>query len=193
MISNNKGDKMKYKKAFTMAEAILVMTILGIIATIMITSLKPAQFKDKGFSIMANKVLTEIDTTMTQILVNDSKYGKLTNLIDGATMFSFSEVDKADNLKNLFKKYLTTTRKDVTDTECAVDTTFYFALKDGACMGVKMGKVDTAATIFPGEDTTTDVTAEYGIIKFDINGAEEPNAVGKDQFLLPIGPDGIMY
>ena len=36
MISNNKGDKMKYKKAFTMAEAILVMTILGIIATIMI-------------------------------------------------------------------------------------------------------------------------------------------------------------
>ena len=184
---------MNYKKAFTMAEAILVMTILGIIATIMITSLKPAQFKDKGFSIMANKVLSEIDTAMTQILVNDSKYGQLSNLIDGNVMFSFATTDKSANLKNLFKKYLTTTRKDITGTYCATDTTFSFSLKDGACMGVKMGKVDNAATIFPGEDTTTSTTATYGTIKFDINGAEEPNATGKDQFLLPIGIDGIMY
>ena len=188
-----KGVKMQYKKAFTMAEAILVMTILGIIATIMITSLKPAQFKDKGFSIMANKVLSEIDTAVTQILVNDSKYGKLTNLMDEDIMFSFSESDKADNLENLFKKYLTTTRKEVDDTYCAQDTTFYFALKDGACMGVKMGEVDAAPTIFPGEDTTTSVVAQYGTIRFDINGVEEPNVAGKDQFLLPIGAEGIEY
>lgn len=188
-----KGDKMCYRRAFTMAEAILVMTILGIIATIMITSLKPAQYKDKGFSIMANKVLSEIDTTITQILVNDSKYGKLTNLIDGNVSFSFAESDKSDNLKNLFKKYLTATRKDITGTYCATDTTFSFALKDGACLGVKMGKVDAAPTIFPGEDTTTEVVAEYGTIKFDINGIEEPNAAGKDQFLLPIGAEGIEY
>ena len=32
------------KRAFTMAEAVLVMTILGVIATIMITTLKPADF-----------------------------------------------------------------------------------------------------------------------------------------------------
>lgn len=188
-----KGVKMQYKKAFTMAEAILVMTILGIIATIMITSLKPAQFKDKGFSIMANKVLSEIDTSVTQILVNDSKYGKLDNLLDENVMFSFSAADKAANLENLFKKYLTATRKDVTGTYCATDTTFSFALKDGACMGVKMGKVDAAATIFPGEDTTTSVTAEYGVIKFDINSEEEPNVLGKDQFLLPIAAEGIEY
>ena len=46
--------------AFTMAEAILVMTILGIIATIMISTLKPAEFKDKALNIMAKKVLSEI-------------------------------------------------------------------------------------------------------------------------------------
>ena len=57
------------KKAFTMAEAILVMTILGIIATIMITTLKPAEFKDKGLKILAKKVLSEIDTATTQILI----------------------------------------------------------------------------------------------------------------------------
>ena len=35
---------MKKSKAFTMAEAVLVMTILGIIATVMITTIKPARF-----------------------------------------------------------------------------------------------------------------------------------------------------
>ena len=60
---------MKIKRAFTMAEAILVMTILGIIATIMITTLKPAEYKDKGLAIMARKVLSEIDTATTQMLI----------------------------------------------------------------------------------------------------------------------------
>ena len=63
---------MKIKRAFTMAEAILVMTILGIIATIMITTLKPAEYKDKGLAIMARKVLSEIDTATTQMLINNS-------------------------------------------------------------------------------------------------------------------------
>ena len=63
---------MKIKKAFTMAEAILVMTILGIIATIMISTLKPAEFKEKGLAVLAKKVLSEIDTATTQILLNNS-------------------------------------------------------------------------------------------------------------------------
>ena len=74
--------KKQFNLAFTMAEAILVMTILGIIATIMITTLKPAQFKDKGLEIMARKVLSEIDTAMTQILINDTAGGNVCNTID---------------------------------------------------------------------------------------------------------------
>ena len=41
--------------AFTMAEAIIVMTILGIIATIMITNLKPSEFRDKALLTQAKK------------------------------------------------------------------------------------------------------------------------------------------
>ena len=38
---------MKKSKALTMAEAVLVMTILGIIATVMITTIKPQDLKNK--------------------------------------------------------------------------------------------------------------------------------------------------
>ena len=45
---------MRFKKAFTMAEAILVMVILGIIATIMISTMRPVEFRDRGFKVLAN-------------------------------------------------------------------------------------------------------------------------------------------
>ena len=59
---------MNMKKAFTMAEAILVMTILGIIATIMITTLRPSEFQEKGLKILAKKVLSEVDTATSNVL-----------------------------------------------------------------------------------------------------------------------------
>ena len=64
--------KNAFNKAFTMAEAILVMTILGIIATIMITTLKPAGYKEDALKILYKKVLSQLDTATTQILVNSS-------------------------------------------------------------------------------------------------------------------------
>ena len=38
-------NNIKLKQAFTLAEAILTMTILGVIAAIMITTLKPSRFQ----------------------------------------------------------------------------------------------------------------------------------------------------
>ena len=64
-------------KAFTMAEAIIVMTILGIIATIMITNLKPSEFRDKALLTQAKKVLREIDEATYQIMINNTQNGKL--------------------------------------------------------------------------------------------------------------------
>ena len=87
----------KYNKAFTMAEAILVMTILGIIATIMISTLKPAEFKEKGLKTLAKNVFSEIDSTMTQILVNDTKSNNLNSL----NKFT---VGKSKSMKNYFGK-----------------------------------------------------------------------------------------
>ena len=182
----------KNKKAFTMAEAILVMTILGIIATIMISTLKPAEYKDKALAIMAKKVLSEIDAATTQILVNNSQNGKMTALYvpNSSTIFEFK--DDSDHVANLYKKYMTATRKPTTEADCYDDIVSSFFLKDGACMAI-LGGSGFGTTIFPGESTVSNVRFTQGIIYFDVNGSEEPNVYGKDIFQLPIGNDGIMY
>ena len=94
----------KYK-AFTMAEAILVMTILGIIATIMISTLKPAEYKDKALAILAKKVLSEIDTATTQILINNSQNGKMTALYIPNSSNTFQFKDNCEYVAQLYKKY----------------------------------------------------------------------------------------
>ena len=190
------------KKAFTMAEAVLVMTILGIIATIMITTLKPAEFKEKGLAVLAKKVLGEIDTATTQILLNNTQSGLLSAVYvpNAASTFNTGKgttASYAHNLGILYKKYLTATRKACTSTtdcgSCASGTNKFF-LKDGACIGISTGSITNLVTRFPGETADTTVNpSPYGAIYFDINGAEEPNLMGKDQFTMPLGLDGILY
>lgn len=194
---------MKIKKAFTMAEAILVMTILGIIATIMITTLKPAEFKEKGLRIMAKKILSEIDTATTQVLINNTKNGSMAEILvptltNGAS-YSFGTTGNAylNYTAMIYKKYLTATRQNTTGSYCAANAGISFYLKDGACIGFKHGGT-SYDTIFPGETGTTSITnathsSLLGAIYVDTNGDEEPNTIGKDRFLFPVGTEGILY
>ena len=197
-------------KAFTMAEAILVMTILGIIATIMITTLKPAQFKDKGLEIMARKVLSEIDTAITQILINDTQDGSLKKMLDsdypGAT-YDFADPLDVNVTTKILKKYLSATRQEVSNSSfCKTNNATAFYLKDGACIGLLTTNAEAVNTSFPGE--TSEVLFSVGLgqgdatqgsqhaiaaLYIDTNGDDEPNVILKDRFVFPIGIHGIKY
>lgn len=187
---------MKIKKAFTMAEAILVMTILGIIATIMISTLKPAEFKEKGLAVLAKKVLSEIDTATTQILLNNSSNGTMETLYEAGTSNIFNAAvnsGQSAKLGNLYKVYLTAIRRATAGTSCSGYTNSFF-LKDGACVGITTGAAAANVnTWFPGEIQLTAMKPTHGQLFFDTNGSDEPNVLGKDQFLLPLHAGGIQY
>ena len=74
--------RIKKFRAFTMAEAILVMTILGIIAAVMLSTLKPTKWKDKSYHVLAKKVLYEIDTATSTILTTNSKYNTFDSMVN---------------------------------------------------------------------------------------------------------------
>ena len=197
---------MSFKRAFTMAEAIIVMTILGIIATIMITNLKPTEFRDKGLQVLAKKVLMQLDTATQQIMVNNTQNGKLTTVYipNSTTQVAFNAID-ASNLAILYKKYLVTTRKSCTSAnDCGVCyptntvQAAYFYLKDGACVRIWRGtSTGGFTTQFPGETNSISANVSYGgsmgFALFDVNGLDEPNVWGKDLFQVPINADGIFY
>ena len=196
-------------KAFTMAEAILVMTILGIIATIMITTLKPAQFKDKGLEIMARKVLSEIDTAITQILINDTQDGSLKKMLDSdypGVTYDFADPSDVNVITKILKKYLSATRQEVSNSSfCKTNNATAFYLKDGACIGLLTTGGEDVNTSFPGEtsefklsvtcDIVTDnlPTVALSALYVDTNGDDEPNVIFKDRFVFPIGIHGIKY
>lgn len=186
-----------FKKAFTMAEAILVMVILGIIATIMISTMRPVEFQDKGLHVMAKKMLGDIDSATTQILYNDTKLGYLTEIVrSNGTKYSWK--DNSTDVLNLYKKYLTTVTRDTVPSTsfCVTGGASRNAqavyLKNGACIGIYSSEAKLY-TRFPDETQSVNTEVSQGAIFFDVNGEEAPNVIGKDRYILPVADHGIQY
>lgn len=183
---------MRLKNAFTMAEAILVMVILGIIATIMISTMRPVEFRDRGFKVLAKKVLGQIDAATTQILFNNAQDSSMAKLYPPGSNQNYNSFGaNLTATKALYNTYLVGTREDVTSEWCKKGTT-YMRLKDGSCLGFAAGGT-SSNTIIPGESQAHTVTPSQGLIYIDINDAEEPNVFGKDQYLIPVDEGGIAY
>jgi len=171
-------------KGFTLAEVLIVLTILGIIATIYMTTLKPADFKAKGMAVAAKKALYDIDTATTEILVNDTSANETAALKSSQCTVA--------NLATLYKKYLAVTRKTGTSAACGGGTKF-LTLKSGVCMGISAAATSEIATWFPGETASTNTTSTCAVIYFDVNGEEGPNVVGTDRFVIPVDLNGVKY
>ena len=180
------------KKAFTMAEAILVMVILGIIATIMISNMRPVEFRDRGLQVLAKKVLGQIDTATTQILFNNSANSTMTNLYQAGTTNQFSIKSNASYLQALYSKYLVSTRNKPNNTANGYcNGGVNMMLKDGTCLRFVANA--SAVTWIPGETKETSSAAYDALIYMDINDIEEPNILGKDRYVLPLNASGIAY
>ena len=191
---------MKKSKAFTMAEAVLVMTILGIIATVMITTIKPARFKEQGYKVLAKSVYASIDTAVTQILVDKAPFNKTNKIyehtangvVDPTKYFSMADASKGGKFVDLLKEYMATARGDIPAVCTGVSYDATLLLKNGACMAVKSSAVE-AATWIPGENSqTASASYAYGMIFLDTNGQDEPNVIGTDQFYIPLDENGII-
>ena len=206
--------------AFTMAEAIIVMTILGIIATIMITNLKPAEYRDKGLEVLAKKNIEQVDQVIHQILNNHSQDGTLEKLYKLNTTTTFSLFSDTTSADELFKKYLVTKRggldvdgNGVINTGDARRVTLLnnnrfvaqaiqlrtisrglaYVLKDDSILFLG-DELDDKETFFPGETTSCVTSSAFGFVMLDVNGwKEEPNLLGKDIFVLPLDKYGIAY
>ena len=213
----NSTNKSK-QSAFTMAEAILVMTILGVIASVMITTLKPAEFKEKALAVLAQRRVGDIDQAMRNVLNSHSQDSTLRNLFKLNSTETFDFFDSPTLTEELFKEYLVTTRQgfDV-DGDGSVNSRdvaliyytknmkigdavyaahngygFAFVLKDGS--NVIFTNKPATNTCLPKETEPCAVSSSLGSITIDTNGyKEQPNLLCKDIFILPLDENGIVY
>ena len=166
---------MKLKKAFTLAEAILTMTILGIIAAVMVTTLRPAQYKQQGLDTLKKKIYSELDGVMQTYIVECAKDLNATTIYDGCNRASSSThtfgADGKDDLSYIQSHYMKGTHKakNTENKGCeTIETEPSLKLRNGACL-------------YTGEN----------YIKVDVNGTEGPNESQEDRMKITIDANGL--
>ena len=96
----------KKSGGLTLAEAILVLIIIGVIAAITIPQLLVENPTKKGWDTMAEKTAGVLVQANTQILIYDTKLDDFTRLIHNGTEFSIASASITSKLSDLYKKYI---------------------------------------------------------------------------------------
>lgn len=148
------------KRAFTLAEVLITLGIIGIVAAITI----PTLIQNHQKQVTVNK-LKKVYTTLNNALTKaEAEYGDR----EGWRFDSSDTVD-CDGL-DVYCKYLRGNLKVIKDVDCDRRTNAKIVLADGT-------------TIAP-ENYITPLGGMSDIIRVDLNGATGPNKDGHDQFLF---------
>ena len=153
--------------AFTLAEAVLTMTILGVLAATMVANLKPAQYRTKGLVTKAQKVYSDLDQATNMIISECTQSISLAQTYKSCTRtgtpVARTSVSAAEWV-TLYDRYMRFTSASYS--------------KDGySCKVTK----SNAAICFNAGTT----------IWIDVNNTEGPNVAGQDQHSFTLDNNGI--
>ena len=204
----------KKSRGFTLSEAIVVMSLLGIIAAITIPQLLINNPTKKGWDTLAEKTVGILIQANTQILIFDTKLDDFSRLIHNGTEFSITDTDATSKVSDLYKKYIShvvgkikLTDKyftsalidyDRVSTGASLKDTYsnFLYTNDGVVIGFRTyGACDAteANTNPPTYTKKYSVANVCGSIFLDVNGFKKPNKLGSDQYIIPLGLRGIKY
>ena len=205
---------MKLKKAFTMAEAIIAIIIAGVISSCLIIIIKPGDVRGEALKKSGLNMLFQVNYATKQILAKYSTNYQMTSLraLDETT-FSINDVGADEKLIELYKKLLIPSRNQAIDAsytnldlyneqETKVQDssdlkissfTKGFKTKNGSYFAIKLESNCTASKncIYnPLLSENRNVSKSCGLIFFDVNGEDDPNVVGVDQYIISINKNG---
>lgn len=195
-------------KAFTLTEQIIVLILVGIIASAITTVVKPGEINNEAIKKAGKSVFVQIEFATTQLVSRNAKNNTLTRLVDATGEFSIASSGSIDRLISLYKKNLMGLRNDTLDSTYAAlkltDGTNTltlkpsdfkgFTLKNGAYFGIKLNNSCTTEITYiydPSTPATRSKKNTCGIIFFDVNGETKPNQLGFDQYIVALGKRGI--
>ncbi len=183
------------KHAFTLAETLLTLAIIGICAAMTIPSIKNLTngTREMEADVMAKKIITNFSGATSQILMTKSKTRRMNDI----------GCDNATDLFNMYGKFLQISAvMNKSDIPNGFNGTVIGRLADGSIFGLDYDKTcSTAKTgliVLPGKSgstpapaVTADTSKACGIIYFDTNGIKGPNTDGIDRFAVPIYKSGV--
>lgn len=155
------------KRGFTLAEVLIAMALVGVIASMTIPTLVSSN-RNKSNAIKLSSVVSDIENALTTAIA-----------LEAAP--DLTETTINTSFKNL-TKYLKISETDKDNTYIA---------KNGALLEYKPKSIiiDETKAVSYG----CSVDGSIGYLDIDVTGDSGPNLAGRDKFNFHIGNDGILY
>ena len=200
---------MKQKRAFTLAESLICMIIIGIVYVIILQLSRPGDIKKEALLKAGVDTFRQIEYATKRILARDTRNYALTSMRIGTTEFSVASSSSLNNMKKLYKKNLPGSRRavpssysnlqlqDGSNTKAGslkVSSFSGYFLKNGAYFGLKLNNNCTTTEQYiyhPSRTTSRTQSGSCGTIFYDVNGDKGPNTLGVDQYIISLGKQGL--
>ena len=194
--------KLGYKNAFTLAEVLITLGIIGIVAAMTL----PTLLNKYNEQVTVTKV-KKFYSTINQALLFAIKNNGTVDVWDYIEKDEESNSIRSNKLVNYLKPYLKIS-KDCGIEESCIGNALYkdlsnqdrvrygsspmyykLILNDGSFLWVRRN-------LYSAESPCSDEDGGYknvcGLMWFDVNGSKQPNVIGKDTFVFVILKDRIM-
>lgn len=200
-------------KAFTMAETLIAIVMLGVLGACALSLIKPSNIKKDALTKAGSSVYLQIGFATKQILAKNSLNYQMTKLLTlSGVQFSINDEEADEKLAELYKKALYTSRNStvpatytalslkneegsVVGSSLTVSNfTQGFKTKNGAYMALMLHDNCTTNETYiydPSAPELRTAKKSCGLIFFDVNADKAPNIVGIDQYIISIGKLGI--
>ena len=207
------------KNAFTLAEVLICLTILGVIAAILIGSLKTQSYNQKAFVSNARKIVDNIQNASFAMLEEKADDFPLGTFVYKKTKTSFmyggaSTVDSSAEIVSMYGNYIKYEKSGINFCDntaaCSGSTIKGARIPGGAYIGFYVNtslfdcdcsdeyckhKIpDPKATKGQDIEEITGPTGKkcWGTLYIDVNGNEGPNVYGEDYYHFPMGENGVI-
>ena len=207
--------KKSFKKSgFTLAEMLITLAIIGVIAIIYSAGLNLIDPTEKKWQTLSEKMAINIEDATTSILTNNAVLDDFLSIADGADHFSITDSDATAKMAKLYRKYLSDISMDVDTTKdyfskelldynktslgIKLKDTYseFFYVNDGMLMGLRFYSSCDATEQYanpPEHKGKFQIDKICGSIFYDVNAYAKPNKLGSDQYIIPIYKRGVKY
>lgn len=209
-----------FKKAFTLAELLVVFIVIGLISTAIFKNIRPNKMKDKEMVALAFKGIRVVEHAMSNVMEIDKANCPMGTFLvkkAGTNDFTMQLKDNsggsisATELFNLFGKYIryetgvgnfcdntpycsnsSVKGAKISGTNMYIGYEVFSSLANCPTYRLPNETSDSPAPTRYNKNTGTYETAKcWGKVYIDVNGMDTPNTYGKDVFIFGMGENGI--
>ena len=180
------------KRGFTLAEVMVAMALIGVIASLTIPTFISSS-KNKSNATKLATIVSVTENAFTSMIVSEA--------VDSLSETAFGKQPTSTNLG----KYLKVSGESSSMTDYYQSTNPFLTLNRTTMSGFSVEKIfetkNGALLFFNSNSVTRDdyedlggtVGSSIGTLVVDVNGPAKPNVWGRDAFYFRIGDDGILY